>query len=201
MDAMPDEGGYWLLASDGGVFAFGDATFHGSTASDRGSGRAPDAPRRPDRATGSSSRTGRPPPSATPHGPPPPPLFCSHRSPGRRRRPVRLPSWESLTSGAETGRWATTARDWRWRRGPTRRRRVRPGGRRPVPHGRRSGPHDALQAGDLVFWGTDTTTGPPSTTPPSTWAAADRGGHRRRGPAQRAGPVGSDQLMPNGRRP
>ena len=31
---MPDEGGYWLLASDGGVFAFGDATFHGSTASD-----------------------------------------------------------------------------------------------------------------------------------------------------------------------
>ncbi len=34
MDAMPDKGGYWLLASDGGVFAFGDATFHGSTASD-----------------------------------------------------------------------------------------------------------------------------------------------------------------------
>ena len=23
--------GYWLVASDGGIFAFGDATFHGST--------------------------------------------------------------------------------------------------------------------------------------------------------------------------
>jgi cell wall-associated NlpC family hydrolase len=33
MDAMPNQAGYWLLASDGGVFAFGDATFHGSTAS------------------------------------------------------------------------------------------------------------------------------------------------------------------------
>ena len=29
-----DGGGYWLIASDGGVFAFGDAKFYGSTASD-----------------------------------------------------------------------------------------------------------------------------------------------------------------------
>jgi hypothetical protein len=28
--ANPDGGGYWLAASDGGVFAFGDAGFHGS---------------------------------------------------------------------------------------------------------------------------------------------------------------------------
>ena len=27
----PTGHGYWLIASDGGVFAFGDATFHGST--------------------------------------------------------------------------------------------------------------------------------------------------------------------------
>ena len=31
MAATPDGGGYWLVASDGGVFSFGDATFHGST--------------------------------------------------------------------------------------------------------------------------------------------------------------------------
>ncbi|HVB91049.1 MAG TPA: serine hydrolase [Acidimicrobiales bacterium] len=31
MAATPDRGGYWLLCRDGGVFTFGDATFHGST--------------------------------------------------------------------------------------------------------------------------------------------------------------------------
>ena len=31
MATTPDGGGYWLVASDGGVFAFGDAAFHGST--------------------------------------------------------------------------------------------------------------------------------------------------------------------------
>ena len=30
--AAPDGGGYWLLGTDGGVFAFGDAAFHGSAA-------------------------------------------------------------------------------------------------------------------------------------------------------------------------
>jgi hypothetical protein len=29
--ATPDGGGYWLVASDGGVFSFGDAQFYGST--------------------------------------------------------------------------------------------------------------------------------------------------------------------------
>ncbi|HEX5266199.1 MAG TPA: hypothetical protein VFW24_05455, partial [Acidimicrobiales bacterium] len=29
--AQPDGRGYWLVASDGGIFSFGDATFHGST--------------------------------------------------------------------------------------------------------------------------------------------------------------------------
>ena len=30
MAATPDGGGYWLVASDGGIFAFGDAHFYGS---------------------------------------------------------------------------------------------------------------------------------------------------------------------------
>jgi hypothetical protein len=33
MAATPDGNGYWLTASDGGVFAFGDAQFFGSTGS------------------------------------------------------------------------------------------------------------------------------------------------------------------------
>ena len=32
MAATPDGGGYWLVASDGGVFAYGDAPFLGSSA-------------------------------------------------------------------------------------------------------------------------------------------------------------------------
>ena len=30
MAATPDGKGYWLVASDGGIFSYGDATFHGS---------------------------------------------------------------------------------------------------------------------------------------------------------------------------
>ena len=31
MATTPDGKGYWLVASDGGVYAFGDAAFYGST--------------------------------------------------------------------------------------------------------------------------------------------------------------------------
>ena len=31
MAPTPDGGGYWLVASDGGIFAYGDARFYGST--------------------------------------------------------------------------------------------------------------------------------------------------------------------------
>jgi len=31
MAATPDGGGYWLVASDGGIFSFGDGDFYGST--------------------------------------------------------------------------------------------------------------------------------------------------------------------------
>ncbi len=30
MAATPDGRGYWLVASDGGIFTFGDAPFYGS---------------------------------------------------------------------------------------------------------------------------------------------------------------------------
>ena len=33
MAATPDGGGYWLVASDGGIFSYGDAHFYGSTGS------------------------------------------------------------------------------------------------------------------------------------------------------------------------
>ena len=33
MASTPDSKGYWFVASDGGIFAFGDAAFHGSTGS------------------------------------------------------------------------------------------------------------------------------------------------------------------------
>ena len=33
MAATPDGRGYWLVASDGGIFTFGDAAFYGSTGS------------------------------------------------------------------------------------------------------------------------------------------------------------------------
>jgi hypothetical protein len=35
MASTPDGGGYWLVASDGGIFTFGDAGFYGSTGSIR----------------------------------------------------------------------------------------------------------------------------------------------------------------------
>ena len=31
MASTPDGNGYWLVASDGGIFSYGDAAFHGST--------------------------------------------------------------------------------------------------------------------------------------------------------------------------
>ncbi|MGP8006788.1 MAG: hypothetical protein ACLP2J_07135, partial [Acidimicrobiales bacterium] len=33
MATTPDGGGYWLVASDGGIFAYGDALFQGSAGS------------------------------------------------------------------------------------------------------------------------------------------------------------------------
>ena len=65
--ADPDGGGYWLVGSDGGVFGFGDAKFHGSAAGLHlaepivGSRRPPTAA-----ATGWSARTAGSSPTVTP---------------------------------------------------------------------------------------------------------------------------------------
>jgi hypothetical protein len=40
MAPVPDGGGYWLVAADGGLFAFGDAGFFGSAAGLLGEDRA-----------------------------------------------------------------------------------------------------------------------------------------------------------------
>jgi hypothetical protein len=34
MQSTPDGNGYWLVASDGGIFAFGGAGFYGSASDD-----------------------------------------------------------------------------------------------------------------------------------------------------------------------
>ena len=121
MAATPDGKGYWLLASDGGVFNFGDAPFAGSS----GGAPGPDPaqklvtnPRGP--AIGSKTRTERPSPSET-HGPPPTPGLMYRNGDGRRQgRALRSSRGSgSRTSGAATVRSAMTARAWRWPRGRT----------------------------------------------------------------------------------
>ena len=68
MAATPDGRGYWLVATDGGIFSFGDAPFYGSTGepapqqADRGHGLR----RSTASATGWSPPTAASSPSATP---------------------------------------------------------------------------------------------------------------------------------------
>ena len=58
MEATPTGKGYWMAAADGGIFSFGDATFHGSTGGMKLNRPIVDiARRRPARATGSSRPT------------------------------------------------------------------------------------------------------------------------------------------------
>ena len=56
----PSQAGYWLDASDGGIFAFGDAGFYGSIPASglHPAGRAAGHPQRPDRRHGASSDGG-----------------------------------------------------------------------------------------------------------------------------------------------
>ena len=67
MAATPDGKGYWLVASDGGIFTFGDARFFGSTGGVHlnqpivGMAATPDG-----RVTGSSPPTAGSSPSVTP---------------------------------------------------------------------------------------------------------------------------------------
>ena len=60
MAATPDGGGYWLVASDGGIFSYGDAQFYGS----HGQHRAQQADRRHGRRRRTAGATGWWPPTA-----------------------------------------------------------------------------------------------------------------------------------------
>ena len=66
MAATSDGKGYWLVASDGGIFAFGDATFHGSMGGNHLNARSSAwPPRRTAADTGWSPQTAGSSPSVT----------------------------------------------------------------------------------------------------------------------------------------
>ena len=68
MATTPDGKGYWLVASDGGIFSFGDAQFYGSMGGEapERAGRGDDGDSRTARATGWLRPTAGSSASATP---------------------------------------------------------------------------------------------------------------------------------------
>ena len=159
MTATPDGRGYWLVAADGGIFAFGDTRFHGSAAGSTGE----PVERLLRTASGEGywiveqNGTELPYGDAAGASPPVRSRSSSTRSPpatGRCSSPSS--SWASPTSGEGTGRSATTARASRSRRGPTVPASPSPGWptTSTTPPAAPVAMND-LQAGDLVFWGTD----------------------------------------------
>ncbi len=66
MASTPDGKGYWLVASDGGIFTFGDANFYGSTGAILNKPIVGMAPTPDGRATGWWPPTAASSPSATP---------------------------------------------------------------------------------------------------------------------------------------
>ena len=155
-----DARGYWLVAQDGGVFAFGDAGFYGSAVGNgvrsRCSKLVPRAGRRrlldrpAERHRPGVRRRGRRRPSH--------PRPCSSNPSPPATRPCCSPSssWGSPTSGAATARSATTAPGLAlasWVHGAG------------ISFARVADDQyhtagiqitfDQLEAGDLVFWGTN----------------------------------------------
>ena len=123
MAAAPDDGGYWLVASDGGVFAFGTAPFAGSAG---GICRSP-----------GPSWGWRPPPTDTATGWWPRTAGCSRtEGPASTGRPV---GWiwcvRWCPCAGVVDREGLLARRIRWRDLRLRRRRVRGLDRRPDPAG------------------------------------------------------------------
>jgi hypothetical protein len=205
MDATPDGRGYWMVAADGGVFAFGDATFYGSTAN------SPEDPvqRLLTTPTGNGYWIVQQNGTATPFGdavslqPPPTALLFAPVTPGdaavlfafqQLGKPyiyggngpvgydcsgLALAAW-SQGAGVEFARVA----DDQYNTAGV-----------PVPM-------TSLEAGDLVFWGTDTTDW---TTVYHT--AIYVGGNRiveATGDQVQLNTLdqwGASNLMPNGRRP
>ena len=102
MAATPGGGGYWEVASDGGIFNFGDAAFHGSTgrpASQRA--RSSAWPPRPTAAaTGWWPPTAGSSTTATP---------ASTARPGRSTSTSPSSAWRPRPTGTATGWWPPTA--------------------------------------------------------------------------------------------
>ena len=100
MAATPDGGGYWLVASDGGVFSYGDAAFHGSAGNIRLTSRWwAWRPPRTAAATGWWPATGACSPTATPPSTARP-ARCAWPSPSR--------PWRRPPTGPATGSWRAT---------------------------------------------------------------------------------------------
>ena len=122
MAPTPDGKGYWLVASDGGIFNFGDAGFYGSPAG--GPGLDPT-----EKVVSTDSGQGYWVEDAERHGLPVRrrPGRAAHRGADVLARDTRgqgsalrlRPTRASPTSGAATGPSATTAPGWPWRRGRT----------------------------------------------------------------------------------
>ena len=205
MASTPDGAGYWLVASDGGIFTFGDAAFYGSMGGD--------PPRSPPRRIASQpsgkgywiiDQNGTANPSVTPRCSADHRRSCSGPSPpATPPSSSPSPNWASPTSGGATARsgydcsglalaswehaagigFARVADDQYHTAGP------------PVAL-------TSLVAGDLVFWGTSQTDW---TTVYHTalYVGGGRiveatGDHVQ---LELARPVGAGDLMPNGRRP
>ena len=118
--------GYWLVASDGGIFA---PVTRGSTALGR---CEPDPAEKI--VTGQSGhgywveeQNGTAHPFGDAGPAPDRGLLFAAGHPRRQGGPLASRSSESRTSGVATARWATTARVWPWPRGRTGSGRLRPG--------------------------------------------------------------------------
>ena len=155
---MKSGAGYWLVASDGGVFNFGHVPFFGSTGSFPTEPAEKLVPARGDSGYWVVDQNGTAYPFGNASGAPPATaLLFSDVTQGTARSCSRSNNWASLISGAGTGRWATTVQGLPSLRGRTVRGSVSHGSQRPV--------HDCgepvslvgPEAGDLVFWGTSQT--------------------------------------------
>ncbi len=101
--ATPDGGGYWLVAADGGVFTFGDATFAGSLGS-RDAQRARSSAWRP-RPTGAATGWWRPTAASSPSATPRFAGSLGNRAPQRARSSASRPR----PTAVATGWWRPTA--------------------------------------------------------------------------------------------
>ena len=141
MAPTPDGKGYWLVASDGGIFNFGDAGFYGSAAG----GPSPTRPRRSCRATGHGYWVEEQNGTAYPFGdapgaPPTEGLLFQPVTPGDKAVLFAFAATrQALHLGRQRPRRLRLLGAGPGFVGARRRHRLRPGGRRPVPHGRHTG--------------------------------------------------------------